>query len=94
MKWLAIAGVLAGLYGLHRLALWMESRGWLYYIHKQPSSSSLGNAVLGVQQLLQPEAKHVLEMREDQRLEQREAGGEGKTGSNRAKRTGPAGAGP
>ena len=31
---------LAALYGLHRLGLWMEQRGWLYYWHKKPGAGA------------------------------------------------------
>ena len=37
MGWIAAVSALVALYGLHRLALWLEARGWLYYIHKKPA---------------------------------------------------------
>lgn len=37
---------LAGLYGLHRIALWAERRGWIYYGNKHGSSGALGSALL------------------------------------------------
>jgi O-acetyl-ADP-ribose deacetylase (regulator of RNase III) len=55
------------LYGLHRLALWMEKRGWLYYVNSKRSTSTLSTAFLEVQSIVDPAKKLVLEaMYEDQ----------------------------
>jgi hypothetical protein len=35
----ALLGLLVALYGLDRLGLWLEARGWLYCWHKKPTSS-------------------------------------------------------
>jgi len=64
----------AALYGLHRLALRLERQGHLYYIHSKPSGSALGNAVLSVQSILEPDKKYVLEERQAERSERRESG--------------------
>ncbi len=53
----------AGLYALHRLALWAEARGWIYYT-RRGSSGALGNAFLEVQALFEPTRRHVLEERQ------------------------------
>ena len=37
-----VAIVVAALYGLHRLALFAESRGWLYYRTRPPRMRTLG----------------------------------------------------
>lgn len=66
--------LVAGLYGLHRLALWMESRGWIYYKKKHASAGTLGAAFLEIQAIAQPEKKYVLEMRQDQRAERDDEG--------------------
>jgi hypothetical protein len=73
LVWTAVA--LAALYALHRLALWMEERGWLYYRHKRGSSGALGAAFLEVQALLEPANRHVLEIRRDEASEGDESGG-------------------
>jgi hypothetical protein len=52
----------AGLYGLHRLALWMEGRGWIYY-KTSGSSTARTNAFLSFQSILEPGKQHVLEER-------------------------------
>jgi hypothetical protein len=66
--WLWILAIAAALYPLHCLALWMESRGWIYYVKKQGSRNAVGNAFLEIQSILQPETKHVLEMRDERRV--------------------------
>jgi len=66
--------LVAGLYGLHRRALWMESRVWIYYKKKHASAGALGAAFLEIQAIAQPEKKYVLEMRQDQRAERDDEG--------------------
>ncbi len=75
MNWLIVVAIVIGLYGLHRLALWMETKGWIFYMHTKASPNTLGNAVLGVQQILQPGAEHVLEVRQGKRVQRDDAGG-------------------
>ena len=58
----------------------MEARGWIYYWHKRASPNALGSAVLGVQELIQPGAERVLEMRQNQRAEGQDAGGSDESG--------------
>jgi hypothetical protein len=55
--------VLAGLYGLHRAAVWAERRGWVYYRSRRGRSAALGNAFLEMQALLEPSARYALEER-------------------------------
>ncbi len=71
---LLIAGILAALYGLHRLALWMEAKGWIYYVKKRASPDTIGSAVLELQQMVKPATKHVLEVRRQRRVENPGAG--------------------
>lgn len=75
MKLLLVLAVIAGaLFALDRIALWMESRGWIYYRHRTPSSSALGNAFLEVQSLLDPEKGMLLEARREEQVEEDESG--------------------
>jgi len=55
--------VVGGLYSLHRLALWAEGRGWVYYRKQQGSSGALGNALLEAQTVLEPSKRHIFEER-------------------------------
>lgn len=50
------------LYALHRLALWMEGRGWIYY-KTSGSSSTKTNAFLSLQALIEPSKQYVVEER-------------------------------
>ncbi|HPT25120.1 MAG TPA: hypothetical protein PLZ95_01800 [Bryobacteraceae bacterium] len=70
--WLIV--IVVGLYALHRLALWMESRGWIYYMKSGGHSTRAGSAMLEIQQLLEPSKRHVIEIRQEQREEEDSAG--------------------
>lgn len=65
-----IVAIALGLFGLHRLLLWMESRGWIFYMKTRASGGALGSAFLEIQQIAQPEKKYVLEIRRESRAEQ------------------------
>ena len=69
-----VAGVCVILYLMHRLALWLESRGWLYYLNSKPSPSSAGNAMLELQSLAEPLKKHILEIKREEQVEEEESG--------------------
>ena len=63
----------AGLYGLHRLFLWMEQQGWVYYWHKSGSGNA-GNVLMPIQAIYQPEVHYVIEERARNQAEQDESG--------------------
>ena len=65
MRWLAAAAVFALLlYGLHRLALWADRRGWVYYRTKPKfKGSSLGL----LESVYNPAMEHVIEERGGER---------------------------
>ncbi len=67
LAWLAAAGL--ALWLLDRLALWAESRGWLYYRRRTPSSTAVGNAFLEVQSLLEPSKREIVEIRREEHVE-------------------------
>lgn len=81
------AGALA-LYGLHRLALWMESRGWLYYLNKQPTTSALSSAFLEVQSIIDPAKRTVIEAMREEDAEQSEVGAPPEPGRKEEERNG------
>jgi hypothetical protein len=64
----------ASLYGLHRLGLWAEGRGWLYYRKKHGSSGTLASALLEVHSLLEPSKRHVVEERKRDQVEDEGSG--------------------
>jgi len=57
-----VVAALALAYALHRLALWAEARGYIYY-RRRHGSAGLPRAVLEVQALFEPQQRHVLEER-------------------------------
>lgn len=74
VKVILLVGLAVAIWLLHRLALWMEAQGWLYYWHRRPSRSALGNAFLEVQQLVEPAQRPVLEAKREERAEREDPG--------------------
>jgi hypothetical protein len=70
--YLTLAAV--ALFLIDRLGLWLEDRGYIYYRKKSGSASAMGNAFLEIQSMVDPAAKHVLEMRQDEIGEQDDSG--------------------
>lgn len=58
---IVIALLIGAVYGAHRLALWAESRGWIYYRTKRMPPGTAGMAAMQVSELFEPEIEHVLE---------------------------------
>ncbi|MDZ4859201.1 MAG: hypothetical protein SGI88_09450 [Candidatus Hydrogenedentes bacterium] len=76
MNSLIIAGLCLApilLYLLHRLLLWMEQKGWIYYWHKS-GSGGIGNAIMPIQAIFQPEIRYTLEEQTRQHVENEDAG--------------------
>ncbi|MBI4891521.1 MAG: hypothetical protein HY821_12920 [Acidobacteria bacterium] len=72
--WAWLIAAAAVLYALHRLACWMEDRGWIYWTRSRGYATRAGNAFLEVQQLLEPSKKVVLEAKRDEKAQQDDAG--------------------
>ncbi len=66
MVFLALICLPATLYGLHRLCLWLEARGWLYYKHRK-SGSSPASCFVALQNVLEPPARHVHHLKDEKR---------------------------
>ena len=63
------------LYLLDRLLLWMERRGWVYWRKtKRTTGPGMGNALLEIQSLVEPAARHVLEIRREVKEESPQPG--------------------
>jgi len=62
------------LYGLHRLGLWAEQRGWIYYREKHGSSGTLQTAVLQVHSLFDSSKRYVLEETTRDRIQDEQSG--------------------
>jgi hypothetical protein len=71
---LIVIAIIIGSVLLHLLALWMERKGWIYYKHTKPSRSSLGNAFLEVQSLFEPDKKHIIQVKKDEKRDDAETG--------------------
>ena len=67
-----VVGVLL-IYLLQRVTRWMHRRGWIQW-KMRGTSSALGNAVMGVQVLYQPQVREVIEARVDEQGEEGESG--------------------
>ncbi len=76
----AVAAVLC-LYGLHRLARWMEDKGWIYYQKKRAHPDAMGAAALEIQRLVNPGASHVQQAARKRRSEKKQAAGKGRDSS-------------
>ena len=71
---LAVLAVVAGaaaLYGLHRLCLWLEARGHLYYLNKQPIVKANALPLLEAEFKKHPDDK-VLFLKADKRVAYKE----------------------
>ena len=74
MSWILLGvAIVLGVVALDRLALWMESRGWIYY-RRSKGDTRPGDAFLQVHSLIEPDKKHLLEVRTEVREERGEAG--------------------
>lgn len=63
-----------GLYLLHRLALWAEARGYIFYLRTRPSPGSIGNALLEAHSLLEPDRRALIEALREQPSEETDSG--------------------
>ena len=70
---LGLAAV-ASLYCLHRIALWAERRGFVYYRRKHGRSGTLSSAVLEVHSLFDPSKRYVLEEKLREQVEGEDSG--------------------
>lgn len=69
-----VVGIGIALFLLNKALLKMESRGWIYYRRKAPTHSSLGNAFLEIQSLLEPSKKAMVEVMKEEKKEQADSG--------------------
>jgi hypothetical protein len=58
-----------GLWLLHRLATWMESRGWIHYRRAGGTgvANAVGNAMSEIHAMVEPERARIVEIREEAR---------------------------
>lgn len=63
---LIVLAAAAGVYGLHRLCLWLEVQGLLFYKHRQSGSSAAG-CFMPFQVAIEPRAQYVMQVEEEKR---------------------------
>ena len=84
MWWLVWIGLaVVGLCGLRRVALWAESRGWIYYrTHRMPAGAA-GLAMMEIAAIVEPQTVHVVEVLRSEaiRAEEDESGAGPKPGA-------------
>lgn len=61
-----IVAIAVAVYLLHRLALWLEARGYIYYRNKQPTGSGMTNAALDFERLIRPSVEHHVAAQDEQ----------------------------
>jgi hypothetical protein len=73
---MVVVGVACTAYGVHRVAVWMEDRGWIFYRTKRMPRGAGGMAAMEVAAMLEPEIEHVIEEIRSEKLisEQDETG--------------------
>lgn len=70
----ALVGLLVSIvYGCHCLFLYLERRGYMYYWHTKPRSG-LASAWIPLDELTQPQVRHVREVAEEKRTVDEENG--------------------
>ena len=52
----------------------MESHGWIYYRRVKPKGSTIGNALLELESIIQPSRQHVIEARMKEHTEEEDSG--------------------
>lgn len=63
-----VVGAVVALVVLDRLALWAESRGWIYWRRRSPEGGGGGGVFADLFLLFQPSRQHVVEEQDRQRL--------------------------
>lgn len=76
---ITVFGIVAALYGLHRLCLWLEDAGYMYYVREKPGASSGGRGLgpfVELQKALEPTTQYVVEAKEERVLNVRDDEGD------------------
>lgn len=69
-----VGGMVVGAFLLHLLAVWAESRGWIYYRSSRGrGSAALSNAMSEFEAVVNPAVEHRLEEERSDRLEEDES---------------------
>src|SRR5690606_17624316 len=69
-----VGGIVVGAYLIHRLAVWAESRGWIYYRSSRGrGSAALSNAMSEFEAVINPAVEHHLEEERSGQVEEDES---------------------
>lgn len=63
---LALLLCVVSVFPFHKLCLWLEDKGWIYYRHKKPQSGIIGNTLQELNAILQPSTRHTIEMKQNE----------------------------
>lgn len=74
MPWLVPASIVVLALAFDRAMLAAESRGWVRWRRNPPKGSAVGNALLELQSILEPQMEHVVEQRATERADIDQAG--------------------
>lgn len=74
---IAAAAIIAALYGLHQWGLHLERQGYIYYWHTKPGGGGGSSVFAPVQELTQPQIKHVIEVQDERWIEDENDAGDG-----------------
>ena len=70
LKWpLILLGICAILFTCHKIFLWMEERGWIYYHKRKASPGTAASAWLELHSMIEPGKKHVLKVEREEHEE-------------------------
>jgi len=81
---IGIVALGGAIYGLHQFGLYLERQGYIYYWHTKPSGG--GSSVFTpLQELTQPQIKHVVEVNDERWMDDEDAAGDGDSKRRTAK---------
>ena len=76
---LIVIAVVVGLLAVDRLALWMESRGWIYWRKVKPKGGGLAAGLMAMHTLIESQVRHVIEDRDSRRIAESDGSSPGGT---------------
>lgn len=69
-----IIGFVIGFFALDRLALWAESKGWIYWRKKKARTDAMSSVFAEMNVITNPSAEHVITAKQGKKFEERENG--------------------